>query len=345
LVNERTRLAAVLPAKAITTLARRIPDAIAEVLCELGAAVDVIEDERRAMTEIVFAKTASRSVLGTMNDFSFHLELRVEADEDMDHPELAMFLNRMPVSPLDYGRPDEVARELLGIAMVSRRAGAPDPQAARTLKGAAPIYELRVALREVTPEIWRRVQVRSSITLASLHRVLQTVMGWSESHLHEFRVAGVCYGSPHPELPPTQDERKALLGDVLSRPNDRLTYVYDFGDGWEHEVALERVLDAKPGRDYPRVMGGERACPPEDCGGVSGYSHLLEVLRNPKDWEHRDLVDWVGGSLDPEAFDADEVNGALRRGWSLPKSGAVPRSETTLPGSVIVAFPRKKHRP
>jgi hypothetical protein len=136
-----------------------------------------------------------------------------------------------------------------------------------------------------------------------------------------------------------------LLGDVLSRPNDRLTYVYDFGDGWEHEVALERVLDAKPGRDYPRVMGGERACPPEDCGGVSGYSHLLEVLRNPKDWEHRDLVDWVGGSLDPEAFDADEVNGALRRGWSLPKSGAVPRSETTLPGSVIVAFPRKKHRP
>ena len=345
LVNERTRLAAVLPARPIATLAGRIPEAILEVLRELGAAADVLEGERRAMGEVGFARTASRSVLGTMNDFSFNVDLRTEADEELDLLNVAMFLNRMPLSPLDYGRPDDVASALLGIAVMPGSAGTPDPQSAATLEGAAPIYELKVALCDVAPAIWRQVQVRSGISLARLHKVLQIAMGWTESHLHEFRARDQYYGRPHPELPPRDDERKTVLSDVLRAPGDRLIYVYDFGDGWRHEVVLERVLDAEPACEYPRLMDGARACPPEDCGGVAGYANLLVVLANPRHPQHRDLVEWVGGSFDPEAFGADELNRALRRGWSLPKAGAAPRTETTLPLSVVIALPEKRRRP
>ncbi len=345
LVNERTRLAAVLPAKPIATLAKRIPDAIVEVLRDLGAANRVLEDERRAMAEIVFARTASRSVLGTMNDFSFNLDLRAEADEELDLLDVVMFLNQMPLSPLDYGRPRDVASVLLGIATTPDCDGTPDPPGAASPHGAAPIYELEVVLSDVEPAIWRRVQVRSSITVARLHKVLQIVMGWTDSHLHDFRAGEVCYGVAHPELPPREDERKTVLSDVLRAADDRLLYVYDFGDGWKHEVVLERVLDAEPACRYPRVMDGERACPPEDCGGAYGYAHLLAVLGDSRHREHRDLVDWVGGSLDPEAFDVDNINRALRRGWPLAKAGASPRTETTLPRSVVIPLPEKRRRP
>jgi len=344
LVNERTRLAAVLPAKPLATLAKRIPDAIAEVLRELGAPPRVLEAERRAMANSAFAKTASRSVLGTMNDFSFNMDPRAALDEEPDLLDVAMVLNRMPLSPLDYGRPDDVASALLGIAGMPGSAGSPDLGRAATFNDAAPIYELKVALRDVAPTIWRRVQVRSGISLARLHKVLQIVMGWTECHLHEFRVGETCYGVPHPELPPRVDARKTVLRDVMHSPDDRLTYAYDFGDGWRHDVVLERVLDAEPACEYPRVMDGERACPPEDCGGASGYVHLLAVLADRRHPQHCDVVEWVGGSLDPEAFDATELNRALRRGWSLPKVGAALRTETTLPRSVVIALPGKKHR-
>ena len=345
LVNERTRLAAVLPARPSSTLAKRIPEAIVEILRNLGAAAHVIEQERQAMAGIVFARTASRSVLGTMNEFAFHLGLQLERDEGLDHAEVAMFLNRMYLTPLDNGRPDDVAMDLLDIARRPARRGTSDSHATRALRGAAPIHELRVALCDVTPEIWRRVQVRSSITLASLHRVLQPVMGWTNSHLHDFRVTDVCYGEPHPELPPRKDERKAVLGDLLTKPNDRLTYVYDFGDGWRHDVVLERVIAAEPDCDYPRVIAGARACPPEDCGGISGYAHLLAVLADPRHVEHFDLVDWVGGSFDPEAFDAAETDHLLRHGWVMPRAETRPRTETTLPRSVVIALPVRKPRP
>jgi len=344
LVNARTRLAAVLPAKPIATLAKRIPDAIVEVLRELGAAIHVLESERLAMADVVLAKTASRSVLGTMNDFSFNMDLRAALDDEPDLLDVAMALNRMPLSPLNHGRPDDVASALLGIAMMPGRAGASDPRSAATMKSAAPIYELKVALRDVEPAIWRRVQVRSSISLARLHKVLQIVMGWSESHLHDFRSGAACYGMPHPDLPPREDERKTVLGDVLRAAGDRLIYVYDFGDGWKHDVVLERVFAAELSCEYPRVIDGERACPPEDCGGVFGYVRLLDVLANRRHPQHGDLVDWVGGSFDPEAFDADELNRALRRGWPLPKAGAAPRTETTLPRLVVIPLRGKRGR-
>lgn len=169
------------------------------------------------------------------------------------------------------------------------------------------ILELKVTLRYVDPPVWRRVRVRSHITLAKLHQVLQTVMGWTDSHMHEFQVAGQTYGVPDREVSNRKNEKQALLGDVLRDAGEQLVYTYDFGDGWQHDVELEQVLAPDPKAHYPCVTGGDRACPPEDCGGPGGYARLLEALASPKHPEHAALVDWVGGSFDPEAFDAGEL--------------------------------------
>jgi hypothetical protein len=173
--------------------------------------------------------------------------------------------------------------------------------------------------------------VRSHITLAKLHRVLQQVMGWTDSHLHEFEANGVTYGEPDRELGPRQNEKRVPLGDVLRAAGDRLVYTYDFGDGWQHDVTLDQVLDPDPKGQYPWVLDGKRACPPEDCGGPGGYARLLEVLANPKHPEHADLVGWVGGSFDPEAFDLRELNASFHGDWYPPETESRPRSKTALP--------------
>lgn len=221
---------------------------------------------------------------------------------------MAMSLNRTPVSPLGYDRPDDVVRRALGIAGSPGLSRAPDQQETPLMWGAGHVFELRVPLRDIKPAIWRVVRVRSNVTLFKLHGILQTVMGWTDSHMHEFAVKDGSYGKVDPDFPRRQNEKKAVLSDVLRARGEHLVYVYDFGDGWEHELVLEQVLDADPGGKYPYVIGGERACPPEDCGGVPGHTHLLDVLARPGHREHRDLVEWVGGSFDPEAFDAGEIN-------------------------------------
>ena len=185
------------------------------------------------------------------------------------------------------------------------------------------ILELKVTLRHIRPPIWRRFQVRDRLTLDQLHAVLQFVMGWTNSHLHEFTCRGERYCTTDPELdlpPPRADERQVRLGELLVKPNDQLTYEYDFGDGWEHEVVLERVVPHIPHTRYPIVIAGRRACPPEDCGGPGGYAHLLEALCNPAHPEHQDLTEWVGGSFDPEAFDLEALN-AFNGGRRVPDEG------------------------
>ena len=177
------------------------------------------------------------------------------------------------------------------------------------------ILELKVTLRDITPPIWRRFQVRADLTLGRFHQVLQRVMGWTDSHLHEFTCRGDRYCITDPELdlpPPRADERRVRLHELLARPGDQLTYEYDYGDGWEHDVVLERVVPFDANASYPLVLGGERACPPEDSGGVPGYAYLLEVLAHPEHPEHRELRDWAGRGFDPEAFDLRGINRAFR---------------------------------
>ncbi|MCC6349613.1 MAG: plasmid pRiA4b ORF-3 family protein [Candidatus Eisenbacteria bacterium] len=199
------------------------------------------------------------------------------------------------------------------------------------MKRPASIFGLKVTLRDTRPPIWRRIRIRSDVTLFKLHSVLQYVMGWMDGHMHQFVMGETRYGKVDREFPECENEKKVMLSQVLRSPNDSLVYEYDFGDGWEHSVVLEQVMEAEPGGKYPYVVEGKRACPPEDCGGIGGYEHLLKVLADPRHPEHVDMVEWVGGSFDPEAFDAGEINRGFHGGWYLPPSPDAPRSKTALP--------------
>jgi hypothetical protein len=178
------------------------------------------------------------------------------------------------------------------------------------------IYQLKVTLRGSHPPIWRQFQVGSDITLAKLHRILQTVMGWTDTHLHRFLIRGTEYGIPDPTdmgMRKMIDERKHRLKDVVSRPASRFTYEYDFGDGWQHEILVENILGPQPGVRYPFLLTGARACPPEDVGGIAGYLNFLAAIDNPRHPEHQEYLEWIEGRFDPEVFDAHEVNRKLRR--------------------------------
>lgn len=154
------------------------------------------------------------------------------------------------------------------------------------MKKASPseIHQLKITLRYIQPPVWRRVEVPKDITLAKLHRILQVAMGWYDSHLHQFIVGKNYYGEPSldefSELD-LKDERKVRLGQVLSKPKQRMVYEYDFGDGWEHDIVLGKVLPPDSNTRYPVCLEGAQACPPEDCGGVGGYENFLDAIRDP----------------------------------------------------------------
>lgn len=180
-------------------------------------------------------------------------------------------------------------------------------------KSKTPIYRIKVTLRHVAPPVWRRIEVPGDIKLGMLHRVLQAVMDWTDSHMHAFRLGMEQYGTPSREFPDMfKNERNVRLDQIVS-VGGKLIYEYDFGDGWEHELKVEKVLAAEKGKRYPACLAGKRACPPDDCGGPWGYQNLLDALKDPKHEEHEEMLEWIGGEFDPEAFDLDEVNQMLKR--------------------------------
>ncbi len=177
------------------------------------------------------------------------------------------------------------------------------------------IYQIKVTLRDSQPPIWRRIQVRSDITLAKLHRILQRVMGWEDAHLHQFVIGDQYYGVPGEEDAgprQTRDERKYTLGEVMLGERSQFRYNYDFGDNWEHVLAVEKILPPAEGVRYPVCLAGARACPPEDVGGLPGYENFLEAMKDSQHPEHNEFSEWIGGTFDPEAFDVNEVNQKLR---------------------------------
>jgi len=176
------------------------------------------------------------------------------------------------------------------------------------------IYQIKVTLQHCHSPIWRRIQVKGDINLEKLHDVLQIAMGWSNSHLHGFRVGRISYGEPDPHFPDdtddATDERDIRLDKIVTE-GGTFIYEYDFGDSWEHEIKVEKILSVEPGAHYPICLAGERACPPEDCGGVPGYDYLLEALSDPANPKYAELLEWIDEDFDPEAFDLDAVNAAL----------------------------------
>lgn len=181
-------------------------------------------------------------------------------------------------------------------------------------------YQLRIELRGTKPPIWRRVLVPPTMTLDRLHEVIQTTMGWFDTHLHMFVKDRQMYKSPEPwddeftgfGMPSARDARKHRLDQVLKHEKDWLRYEYDFGDGWEHRVTLQKILPRDPAAQLPVCTGGKRRCPPEDSGGVWGYYDKLEVIEDKDHPEHEEIVDWMGPNFDPEEFDIEDVNDGLR---------------------------------
>ena len=174
------------------------------------------------------------------------------------------------------------------------------------------VHGLRVSLQGITPEIWRKIWVPSTVSLARLHRMIQVAMGWNDSHLHLFEIGGKRYGPPDEGDPKIIDDRKVTLHQVAPKAKDRFAYVYDFGDNWRHEIVVLRVEPVRTGALLPACSSGARAAPPDDCGGLAGYEEFLEAIRDPGHERHEELLDWIGGDFDPETFDASRVTAALR---------------------------------
>ncbi len=185
------------------------------------------------------------------------------------------------------------------------------------MKNQDTIYQLKVNLLETNPLVWRRFLVPSSITLHRLHLVLQETMGWTNSHLYRFQIGENEYAEPSPDNEfyelPFKDSKKVKLNKLVTEKGIKFQYEYDFGDSWLHELVVENILDTDSSKTYPLCLGGERACPPEDCGGTSGYAELLEIIRDPKHEQYQDMMTWLGGHFNPGSFDVNAVNKNLHR--------------------------------
>lgn len=206
--------------------------------------------------------------------------------------------------------------EVDGAGAASRRAStgtAPRPTPSST-------YQLKVQLAGARPPIWRRVLLPAGTTLDAVHRTIQLLFAWDDTHLHQFQSGGrrgSAYGPREDENAywgdPPGDESAVTLADVLAREKDKLEYTYDFGDDWAHTITLEKILDAGQPGELPRCTGGRGHAPWEDSGGVWGWMELVAAVNDPSHERHDELIEWTGlrTGLDPSAFDAAEVNRRL----------------------------------
>jgi len=183
-----------------------------------------------------------------------------------------------------------------------------------TTKQLRSIYQIKISLIGAKPPIWRTFLVPSDLRLDAFHDVIQIVMGWTDSHLHQFIANNVFYGIPDDEFGmEIENEAKFKLFHLLKKEKDTIKYEYDFGDSWEHKILLEKIFPFDTKTALPVCIKGKRACPPEDCGGIWGYEDLLETISNPKHPDHEDMLDWLGGEFDPEEFDLEEINRDLAK--------------------------------
>lgn len=177
------------------------------------------------------------------------------------------------------------------------------------------ILQLKIQLRGSKPPVWRRLLVKDSTTLGDLHSIIQIVMGWTDSHLHSFLYRGEEYGTPDPEFDfgdEIKDENRYKVGSLLKNPKDKMTYTYDFGDNWEHIITLEEILDECKEPFIPVCTTGKKACPPENCGGMVGYYGMLNELKDRDSKDIEEIREWLGEDFNPNFFDINEINEALK---------------------------------
>ena len=176
------------------------------------------------------------------------------------------------------------------------------------------IATLRIELAGTAPSIWREVEAPTSITFLDLHDIVQSVMSWENCHLWEFAIGGQRFGQPMDDDwgEPCIDAGKVRLRDVLRPRKTTIGYVYDFGNSWEHRIAVTKVRAGEPGVEYPRYVAGENNAPPEDCGGIPGFYNTLEVLADPEHPDHAYAEEWLE-DYDPKSVDTVSIKNALGR--------------------------------
>lgn len=183
--------------------------------------------------------------------------------------------------------------------------------------GGVPLYQLKITLKWSKPAIWRRVVVRADMKLDRLHEVIQCAMPWTNSHLHQFILGRTYYGKPDREFggmgSEMLNEKRYTLAQIAPAAKKKFIYEYDFGDGWHHDVVVEKILSPDASFKHPVCLAGANACPPDDCGGIPGYYNLLETLADPKHPDHDQMKEWIGGEWDAARFDLEDTNKMLKR--------------------------------
>ncbi len=177
-------------------------------------------------------------------------------------------------------------------------------------------YQVKITLQDSRPPIWRKLLVHSNISLSGFHAVIQSSMGWQNSHLHQFEKDKAFYGIPDDEFTggtgiAIKDESAYKLSNLLKKEKDWLDYEYDFGDGWRHKVILEKILPYDLSVKIAKCVTGKMTCPPEDCGGIWRYQDLLEIIKDPSHPEYNETFDWLGEDFDPDYFNLEKVNEML----------------------------------
>jgi hypothetical protein len=178
------------------------------------------------------------------------------------------------------------------------------------------IAVVRIELEDIKPLIWRRVGVRTSMTLKAVHGVIQTIMGWLDCHLWEL----AANGQRHSMLVPNdadwnkriKDVARTKLSALLTSGVREIGYLYDMGDSWQHRIIIEKLKAVEPGALYPQFLGGERRCPPEDCGGIPGYYEFLRNIASKEKKKRNAALDWYGGPYDPDQIDEQKIIAALK---------------------------------
>jgi hypothetical protein len=177
-------------------------------------------------------------------------------------------------------------------------------------------FQIKITLDNTKPAIWRRILVESDTTFFKLHHIIQIAMGWANYHLFEFKIAGYRIGKISEEFADMGYGNDKLvdceitkLSDLLSEEKENLKYEYDFGDSWKHTVTIEKIIETN--YNVPVCIKGKLNCPPEDCGGVYGFYHLLKIISTKKNKEYKEMIEWLGGHYDPNEFDLASINNEL----------------------------------
>ncbi|MGH3903482.1 MAG: plasmid pRiA4b ORF-3 family protein [Pseudonocardiaceae bacterium] len=243
-------------------------------------------------------------------------DVPVDEDDEPDYRALAVLLrvrmNALPVPSKPPAPHEDADGRHVGFTAVESLVD----NGASPFGASAPVYQIKVELRGAKPPIWRRLEVPADISLARLHAVIQVAFDWDDSHMHVFETPSGEFGVADAELG-HRAEAPVTLQEVAPDVRSKIRYTYDFGDDWEHDILVEKVLDRDETATYPRCTGGRRAAPPEDCGGIWGYGDLVEVLADPAHPDHEDRLEWLGlddpAQFDPAGFDATAVTQALSR--------------------------------